>query len=325
MLHIADSTAGAFAIAFLARALRDGRRLDWALSGVFLGLSMYFFEAGRLFFPVFFIGSFVVLSLLRPQQFAARARGWLLLAGCAMLLIVPLVYTFTALNVPWTNRLNESGIVGSFWGNLLATGFTPANIQAALNQIKQPFLFYVSLHENTLYYGGTDPLVQPVLVPLFLLGVVVLLLQQFRKPGLLVPMWLAGVATANILLRDPIQTPRFVIVYPAIAVALAAGLYALPTLLSDRLKRSPLIQVAGVALVVLIAGYQGVYYLGWHLPALRQQILASFSNPDALDAAQRIAKLPPGTQVYYVTASPIDIDVPSGYVGIYRFGAPQPR
>ena len=51
LLSITDPLMGTLALAFLARGLKRGTRLDFALAGVFLGLTQYFFEGGRLLFP----------------------------------------------------------------------------------------------------------------------------------------------------------------------------------------------------------------------------------------------------------------------------------
>ena len=46
---------GTFAIAFIARGLRTNHRADFAIGGAMLGLSQYFVDAGRVFFPAILI------------------------------------------------------------------------------------------------------------------------------------------------------------------------------------------------------------------------------------------------------------------------------
>jgi hypothetical protein len=50
LLSITDPLMGTLALAFLALGLKHRHRLDFALAGIFLGLTQYFFEAGRLLY-----------------------------------------------------------------------------------------------------------------------------------------------------------------------------------------------------------------------------------------------------------------------------------
>ena len=71
---IADPLFGTMALMFFARALRNNHRLEWALAGISLGMTQYFYEGGRLLFPPLLIG-FVILLALRGQM-RGKWRGF---------------------------------------------------------------------------------------------------------------------------------------------------------------------------------------------------------------------------------------------------------
>jgi len=74
-------------LGFLARALRRQRRYDWALAGIFLGLSVYTYLAAR-FAPLVLL-VLVVYWLARRQP--VSWRGLLILGLCACLVASPLL------------------------------------------------------------------------------------------------------------------------------------------------------------------------------------------------------------------------------------------
>jgi 4-amino-4-deoxy-L-arabinose transferase-like glycosyltransferase len=89
LLHIADPLFGVLALWFLIRAIRSNRRLDWVLMGVSLGMTQYFFEAGRLFtgalilawaaLVLVWFGGRALWHRLRPVAVPlprCRGRGW---------------------------------------------------------------------------------------------------------------------------------------------------------------------------------------------------------------------------------------------------------
>src|SRR5690606_27829994 len=60
--NIADPLFGVLALAFLVRGLKRGGLRDYALSGVMLGLTQYFYEGGKLLYPLLF-GAWLLLAL----------------------------------------------------------------------------------------------------------------------------------------------------------------------------------------------------------------------------------------------------------------------
>ena len=76
---------------FLARAMRHNRRRDFIIAGLMLGLSMYFYQAMRMFPLVVIAGAFITVAL--------RARSWRVL-GQYMFNFAVLVMLALAVFVP---------------------------------------------------------------------------------------------------------------------------------------------------------------------------------------------------------------------------------
>ncbi|MFN8372556.1 MAG: glycosyltransferase family 39 protein [Anaerolineae bacterium] len=72
--NIADPLFGTLAMAFAARGLKEGRRGDFAWAGVMLGMSQYFYEGGRLVYPVV-MGLWLVFSPPRRVQETEAETG----------------------------------------------------------------------------------------------------------------------------------------------------------------------------------------------------------------------------------------------------------
>src|SRR5690606_20463028 len=78
--NVADPLFGVLALASMAQGLRGGRWRDYALAGVLLGLTQYFYEGGRLLFPA--------LALVWGLIAAIRRRGGLRGLACVALAAV---------------------------------------------------------------------------------------------------------------------------------------------------------------------------------------------------------------------------------------------
>ncbi|MBZ0288488.1 MAG: glycosyltransferase family 39 protein, partial [Anaerolineae bacterium] len=91
LLSIGDPLFGTLALAFLARALRHHHRADWVFGGAALGLTQYFYEGGRLLFPILTV-LWIMLYLLRHRALFPRWRRGLFTAGLVAVIIALPVY-----------------------------------------------------------------------------------------------------------------------------------------------------------------------------------------------------------------------------------------
>ncbi|HML24879.1 MAG TPA: glycosyltransferase family 39 protein, partial [Aggregatilinea sp.] len=294
---VADPVFGTLALAFLARGLRGGSRLDWAAGGVMLGLTQYFYEAGRLLFPLLALGWLAGGWLVwRPRP---ALRGALIALLAFLLVAMPIYYTLAGLDFPFFSRLEKTEMSTDYWQR----DREQDSLTTRLAHFRQSLMLYVNSPENTtvfyfLYYGGKHPLVLEWFVPLLLLGGAIAL-WSWRRPDVLPLLWVLAASVGNALLVESAVSARYNVVFPALALLMALGLcHTLPLLGPPRW--SPRMQRAlALELAVVIMVWQGLFYFG---PFLRTFNIEArdYLDLDADDALLRAAALPPGTPVYLI-------------------------
>jgi hypothetical protein len=173
-----------------------------------------------------------------------------------------------------------------------------------LYRIRSAFAIYVNLPESSLFYGGGQPLLLGYLVPAFLLGVCYAL-WRLRSPGtLLLVIWLLLASLGNTLMVTSTHSPRYVVVFPALALLVAVGVrYILPLAGLTRLPPKPRYALVGALAATLAIG-QAAYYFGPHLDRFRYDFWFNRNSPDGQDVAFRSAGFPMGTQVHVITQQP---------------------
>ncbi len=327
--EIAGVLFGVLALGALAKGLRHNQQRDFALSGAMLGLTHYFHEGSRVIFtPLTVIWVIGCLILLVRQGQDIRPRLPRLGIALATLFITaaPIYYTLIGIERPIFARMiaNNSAQTGSYWqvffrdddwafhvSNHLLPTF-PIYEQLPENKLFQygdwtlhirkhvlpPFLAYVNLPDSTLFFGAREPLLLPSIVPFFLLGLTIVLLRLWAPGGLLLLLWILSVTLGNTLLVDSQGSPRFVMVFPALALALALGIrWLVPLVIQRRFGQ----QLALAALGIAIALGQGWYYFQDYLPAYNLRFREDRPELDGYDAALRSLHLPPDSVIYLIS------------------------
>lgn len=296
--NIADPLFALLALALLVRGLRWNRAWDYALAGVMLGLTQYFYEGGRLLYPLL-VGIWLVThTALNPGR-RPDWRGVVTFACAALLVGVPFYHVMVARDIPFTVRLNDVGLRSSDFAPLAG-----ADVGTALGdlwlRLRNPLLAYVSAPDPSLFYGGQTALLLPVLLPPFFVGVALLLRHLRGLSATLLLLWLGGTAVGSSLLAINTLSPRFVVVFPALMLVTAVGLVSGLHLLADdaALRRRVVISVTVLAL--LLAGGQAVYYFNRHLPVYNVQFRRADPARDAHDAALRSVDFPRATHLHLI-------------------------
>ena len=320
--NVADPLFGTLALAFLARGLQSRRQMDFAIAGAALGLTQYFYEGGRFLF-VFLVCFWLlgILLLRRIMSAFSRAeemrplpvRGIFTCILVALLVAAPVYYTLFALRQPFAARMDTVGLGGSYWLRAVSSG----GGQSPDQQLLTPFLTFVFMPEQALYYGGEQPMVLDVLVPVLLLGAAYAV-WRWRGPGMLLALWVLLTCGGNMLLTYGAIYARYVVVFPALALLLALGvrevlLLILPEPRQDRGLKPPVRTnwiMAGIVLAMAVV--QTVYYFGPHLQGYNRQIRPTADFEDALF---RSADFPPGTRIHLITSQTLDQSYLYGVLG----------
>lgn len=300
--EIASPLFGTLALAFLARAVLENRRGDYAAGGAMLGMTHYFHEGGRVFYtPLAVLWVIALIIIWRPR---VQPRNLLIAVFTLVIVAAPIYYTLIGMGRSLAARMvdNSSALSSAYWRELFASG-------DFLRHIEYHFLpaFYIYVHrtENTLFYRGNTALLLTAVIPAFLLGLFQAI-WRWRKPGLLlVLMWVVATSLGNSLMVDSIGSPRYVMVFPALMLMAAIGLrYTTALLLPGKLTTQTFVIVG---LAVLLAVIQVNFYFNEHLPLYNQQFRNNWPHPDGQDAALRSINFPPGTQVHLISDVPPDM------------------
>lgn len=310
--NIADPLFGTLALAFLGRGMLSGRRGDYALGGVMLGLTQYFYEGGRLLFPALAVVWLAACWLFGRRHIRLEMRRVGVAVLAAGLVAFPVYLTLAASGASAAARLNTRYVLpdADYWRALLLPGGLRTHVES---RVLPAFLFYVRLPDTSLFYGGRDALLLPALAAAFLLGLFYALWRA-RRPGfLLLLLWIGGVWLANSLLLDSTQSPRYVVVFPAAALLAAVGITRLAAMIVPGRK----LQAALIAaLAIMLAFMQANYYFNDHLPFYNRQFRQILGYRDGQDAVLRSLDFLPGTHIHIIS----DDILPGDYIGgLLRF------
>ncbi len=303
MNNIADPFFGTVLFFFLVRALKRQKSADYVLAGVFLGLTQYFYEGGRLFYPILVLIWLELSALLKLIRLDRQVADRLLqMIGIGLLVTFPVYYALLAGGHNLISRFHKAGVGGSYFHALREFNMTEPFTQRVL----QPFLIYVDMPELSRFYGGDQALMLPWLVPFFLFGCACSLM-HWRKPGmLLLILWVVGTSVGSMLMAVSGEAARFVVVFPALAILMAVGITQV-----FRIRVLLLIVAVGLALS------QVHYYFNYHLPIYNHQLRPTL---DAQDAIFRLVDFPHGTVVCFISNIVRDKDL---LAEIRDFVAPQ--
>ncbi len=305
--NIADPLFGTLALAFLLRGIRrNDEARSLALAGICLGLTQYFYEGGRLFFPVLLICT-AFITVLRSR------RGWLIFLGTAALTAAPVYFTLIFGEFSSAPRLEQTGRGMAYWRELFAEGPLHA-LRTYLQDDLLPTLgFYFVKRDASWFYG--ELLIPPAFIPAFLTGFTLLIWRlRFNSGARIILLWLFGVAAGNSLLGAKNDIPRYVLAFPAIAITTAYGfdrlirwLYRIPAFLGVSTPRFSLLPaLATIGLFAWIIWLQVDFYFG----SFVDDFMISAVDVAIIDDIRfRAATLPDNTQVQIITdISFFDVD-----------------
>jgi len=185
----------ALSFLFLWRGLRTKRPWCYALSGLFLGLTLYTYVAAR-FVPFFFLLLFLLL-VRRGGLYTTSWRPWALLFLTALLVFAPLGFYFLIHPADFFQRASL------VWIHINVSG--RERLLLVLKSVFYNFgLFGFVGDNNWLYNIKGRPLLSPPLALLFWLGVL-LSIKRWRQPRyLFLLLWLPVMVLPSIIALDPI-------------------------------------------------------------------------------------------------------------------------
>lgn len=295
--NIADPLTGTLALACLVNALRRGAVRDYVLAGILLGLTSYFYEAGRLvFLGLFVVWGGVLLLIHRPRQ---HYRGWQLMGLAALLVAFPYYATMLNTDLSIIPRLNNEGIRPYYLLQHLRTQPILEVLTRHYNEAIKPAVLHTiwSPDGSRFYYGGYTGIIAWYIVPFYLLGLFYAL-WRMRSAGAVLWLWVAMTLFGVSLVVSTDWTARFVVLFPVMALLIAIGLrYPLDMLSPRWFPAWARMVIIGVLLLAM--GIGGItWYFNEHLPFVNNQIRVDYDYFDAID---RATYYPEGAEVVFVT------------------------
>lgn len=288
--NIADPLFGTLALALLAHALKKRpapRR--WIAAGATLGLTGYFYEGGRLLYPplaaVFLLLAFWQADLA-SRRTLRRGAAWALLSFA--LVTGPVYLTLYDLRLPLAARLDRTTTT------LVGTPPHEAVI-TVLERLPDALAMLFIKPDPGWFYGANEALVPPWLLPVALIGLL-WACWRWRHSSLagLLLAWLLATALGSALLNN-LDAPRYVVVFPALALLIALGIDLLLRGLPRAASRSAMV---GAMLLALVGP---VHYFGGYLPGY----IADFPQQTIIDDMRlRSRFLPDNTHVQVILRQP---------------------
>ena len=292
--NIADPLFMVAVLYFAWRASRQGKAMDFALTGLVMGLGLYLSPAARVIPLV--VAAFFAYCILRRPAFLRQAvpgAGLMALAYGAAALPVG-VFWITHQN-EFMDRINVVGIFQSGWidRHSEATGESTLNI--LWDQAVHAFGGFGRYTDAGLFYRAPIPLVDRLSLLPFLLGIAYALYRILEERCfLLLTMFVAVIVTGGVLTLEPPNAQRLLGTIPAVVAFTAIGLKLLADALTPwRPTMAPVFAAVGVG--ALLASNLSFYFTEYRTGGY----YSDYNTRVATQVAEYVKTLPEDTRVFW--------------------------
>jgi predicted DNA-binding antitoxin AbrB/MazE fold protein len=299
--QIADGLFAALTLLCLYRGYDRRSQIDWALCGLVIGVSQFFYAGAR--FTAVLAGAVVLLLALRDGRRFWREQGWgvATMVAVALLAAAPMIQYALRFPDDYNARVNAVGIVQSGWLEREQAIREQGALPILFDQFQRAALAYNAYPDRTSWYGSPLPLFDLAHGALFLLGIGFAgtrLLDRRIFP--LVAWWGGAIIMGGMLTESPPSSQRLIttaipaIIFVALGLALVAQ--GLGAALGATRPRAliPALSAATVALMALSIHYYFVDYTPRRI----------YGNPNAVVATELAtyanANIAPNTQLIFL-------------------------
>lgn len=312
--QVGDPLFAVLSFAFVTRALRTGDKVEFALTGVAVGLSQYFYSG--MIVPFLISGYIGLYAILKPGWLRQYADSLAISIGIAALVAFPLYYSnYKDTERPLSPRLDRVAIFKTGDIQLQATDGNLSDYWEY--QFSNAFGAYVYRLDESGFYGTHNPIMGWYGGIPFLIGVALCLRRWWDPRWVILPLWV-GVASilGGAMLVDPPHFTRYVSVVPGLALLAGLGLVFIIEMVQDIPHQldihAPHILVNQRAQTILLTGVMLVL-AGLNLWDYSEKYL-----PQRLYFGERTAKLNEvawllqdldleGRQIYYLSDADLNL------------------
>ena len=303
--NIADPLFGTLILSGLVLAQRTQRLVLFALTGIWLGMALYFYHGARLFIPLL-----LVLAGLRVIQLGywwrhGTAIRRMLVAGSvtaagALIAAGPLLQKFARDPEDFTARLVIEGVTPRWLAQEAELrGVSIAAV--AWDQLQLAALAFTTYPDRSPFYDTERPLLWGLAAALLLLGLV-LALTRLRTWGYqIVVMWFAlAIFFGGAMMQVPPRSPRYITLAPVVCLFIAFAVDWIAQnvqLLSPRTLALSWLSAAALLLYLAVVSANG--YFREYLP---REIMGGVNTGAANALAYYLDHQLAGTNVWFLGA-----------------------
>jgi 4-amino-4-deoxy-L-arabinose transferase-like glycosyltransferase len=300
-----DPLFSALSFYLVYRALQTRRLFDWALSGVVMGLALYFYVGARAIVLVFAC-SMLLIAIFRGRVLRDNWRGLLGATGAYLVTAAPmLVWAVTNPDI-FNTRINQLGIFNNGWlvSEMSRQGMSALTI--LLEQLVDSLLIF-NFHFARWFYDATVPMLGPLTGLLLAFGLLAALpRRQSRQPRFILLncwFWVTLIAGQVLVVDPPPSGYRTLGLLPAVCILAALALTCLAQALTARWRTPRAAKAATFLIILALLGetaWNVHYYFGVWAP---EQLYSDTNSRRASLIGDYLGKQLPGT-LAYIASSP---------------------
>lgn len=246
--NIWDGLSYVIVLGGLWAAWREEKRVYYAIAGLALGFSQYFYATSRVLVAVvlFYLGG---LAIRNWPRFKRALPDLVIMGSTALVVFLPLGLFFLKHPDEFMAPLNRVGLSPE-WFAVTTRDMGISPVALMWNQFKLSLLVYTDISFRT-WYDSQTPMLLTIPAVLFFFGVLLLFLRKKYSQAWLIGGWLGWITITGTLSTDAPSAQRYLAAAPAIALLVGFGLKACTDLFMQFWPRWKRVWVA--LLVVLMA------------------------------------------------------------------------
>jgi 4-amino-4-deoxy-L-arabinose transferase-like glycosyltransferase len=297
MENVGDPFLMVAVLYFAWRASREGKTVDFVLTGLAMGLGLYLSPAARVV-PLITLALFGYTALRRPSFLRQAVPGVGLMALAYGAAALPVgVFWFTHHSY-FMDRINIVGIFQSGWVDQQQAATGKSTIAILWDQSVHAFGGFWTYQDRGIFYRAPIPLVDRLSLYPFLLGIAYAIYRVLDERYFLVLLiFVSVVATGGVLTLEPPNAQRLLGTVPAVAALVAIGIKLIADLAS-RWRPTVGPYVAGVAIAALLATNIHFYFFDYRTGGYSSDL----NNRVAGQVVDYVRTLPEETRLFWYGA-----------------------
>jgi len=225
------------------------KRAYFLLSGLSLGISLYFYVSARLLVLLLlaWIGIHILIDF---REFKTRIPGILLLVLLALVTFLPLGIFYLRYPQEFSAPLRRVSIFGSWLVNETNRSGLPV-WRILLRQISAGYQGYMFIPIK-MWYNPETPLLRPASAAMFIFGILMLILRARDQRFLLLLLWIVPFGVVAGFSESTPAAQRYTAVAPALAVVIGYGLFQGAEIIRNFLPQAGVYANIGLLVLLLV-------------------------------------------------------------------------